>query len=102
MTIDALGGVRNVAGDYLAPPDSRGYVPGESPSFSSFLKDAIKDTNELEERADAAVAAFAGGAQIDVHEVMIALSQADTAVALTTQVRNKLVDAYQDLMRMSV
>jgi flagellar hook-basal body complex protein FliE len=38
----------------------------------------------------------------DVHEAMIALQRADTMFQLTVQIRNKLVQAYQDVMRMSV
>ena len=38
----------------------------------------------------------------DVHEAMIALQRADTMLQLTVQIRNKLVQAYQDVMRMPV
>jgi flagellar hook-basal body complex protein FliE len=38
----------------------------------------------------------------DVHEAMIAMQRADTMLQLTVQIRNKLVQAYQDVMRMSV
>jgi flagellar hook-basal body complex protein FliE len=38
----------------------------------------------------------------DVHEAMIALQKAETALQLTVQVRNKLVQAYQDVMRMPI
>ena len=38
----------------------------------------------------------------DVHEAMIALQKAETALQLTVQVRNKLVQAYQDIMRMPI
>jgi len=38
----------------------------------------------------------------DVHEAVIALQKADTALQLTVQVRNKIVQAYQDIMRMSI
>ena len=37
----------------------------------------------------------------DVHEAMIAMQKADTMLQLTVQIRNKLVQAYQDIMRMS-
>ena len=38
----------------------------------------------------------------DVHEAVIALQKADTTLQLTVQVRNKIVQAYQDIMRMSI
>ena len=75
---------------------------GDGKSFGQFLTDAIGDVNLLQQQAGEKVQSFATGGDMDVHEVMIALEQASTALALTTQVRNKLVDAYQELMHMQV
>ena len=68
--------------------------------FGQFLTEAIGDVNRLQQQAGDKVQAFATGGSLDVHEVMIAVEQAGTALALTTQVRNKLVDAYQEIMHM--
>jgi flagellar hook-basal body complex protein FliE len=74
----------------------------EGKPFGEFLTEAIGDVNRLQQVAGDKVQAFATGGNLDVHEVMIAMEQASTALALTTQVRNKLVDAYQELMHMQV
>jgi flagellar hook-basal body complex protein FliE len=71
-------------------------------SFGQFLTDAIGDVNALQQNAGQMVQKFAAGGQMDVHQVMIALEQASTAMALTVQVRNKLVEAYQEIMRTQV
>jgi flagellar hook-basal body complex protein FliE len=62
------------------------------------LVQAVEDTNR---DANGAVARMVGG-QGDVHDAMIALQRADLTLQLTVQVRNKLVQAYQEIMRMPV
>jgi flagellar hook-basal body complex protein FliE len=71
-------------------------------SFGQFLTDALGDVNALQQNAGQMVQKFATGGQMDVHQVMIAMEQASTAMALTVQVRNKLVEAYQEIMRTQV
>jgi flagellar hook-basal body complex protein FliE len=45
---------------------------------------------------------LAKGEDIDIHQVMIAMEQASTALQLTLQVRNKMVDAYTEIMRTQI
>jgi flagellar hook-basal body complex protein FliE len=61
----------------------------------------IDAANGSDGEANAAVGRMLDGSG-DVHEAMIALQQADLMLQLTVQVRNKLVQAYQDIMRMPV
>jgi flagellar hook-basal body complex protein FliE len=63
---------------------------------------AIGEVNALQANAGEMVQRFAAGDRMDVHQVMIALEQASTAMQLTLQVRNKLVEAYQEVIRMQV
>jgi len=86
--------------------------PASSPSTSSLgetlrdfvamLEEAVSAVDSLQQRADEAAKALATGQSQDVHSVMIALEQANLALQLTIQVRNKLVEAYQEIMRMQV
>jgi flagellar hook-basal body complex protein FliE len=69
--------------------------------FSSTLKDLLGKVDESSEGANDAVAKMVSGTG-DVHEAMIALQQADMMLQMTVQIRNKLVQAYQDVMRMPV
>lgn len=70
--------------------------------FGSALKQAVGALQQLGGQADAASLSLAKGDPIDVHEVMLANEQASLGFSMAVQVRNKLVDAYQEVMRMSV
>ena len=70
--------------------------------FGSALKEAIGALGELGAQADQSSLGLATGAPVDVHEVMLNVEQASLGFQLALQVRNKLVDAYQEIMRMSV
>jgi len=70
-------------------------------SFGDSLGRLLETTNGADATANGAVGRMLDGSG-DVHEAMIALQQADMMLQLTVQVRNKLVQAYQDIMRMPV
>ncbi|MGE3540094.1 MAG: flagellar hook-basal body complex protein FliE [Candidatus Tectimicrobiota bacterium] len=79
-------------------PESR---PGPAP-FAQVLQQTLDQVNSLQHEADAAVRAFALGQAPSVHDTIIAMEKADISLRLTTRVRNKVVEAYQDVMRMQV
>ena len=70
-------------------------------SFAEALGKAVGDVEKLQVGADrsAEQVALGGG---NLHETALAMEKADVAMRLAMKVRNKLVDAYQDIMRMSV
>ena len=72
-----------------------------SSGFGDLLRQAIQSVDASAGAANSAVADMIGGTG-DVHDAMIALQRAETSLELTIQVRNKLVQAYQDIMRMPV
>lgn len=71
-------------------------------SFADFLNNAIKDVNKLQLESERLNEAFAMGRTDNVHQVMIAAEKAEIALQFTMQVRNKILDAYQEIMRMPV
>ena len=73
-----------------------------APSFSQTLQNAFSKVNDLQIHAGEMTRAFATGQTSDIHSVMIAGEQATIALQMTTQIRNKVVDAYQEIMRMSM
>ena len=79
-----------------APPNV-----GASDGFASTLARAIRGVDSSAAAANDAVESMVTG-EGDVHQAMIALQRAETALQVTVQVRNKLVQAYQDIMRMPV
>lgn len=70
--------------------------------FGSMLKDAIGSLSSLGAQADASSLKLATGEPVDIHEVMLNNEQASLGFQVALQVRNKLVDAYSEIMRMSV
>ncbi len=68
-------------------------------SFTDSLKSLIETVDSTAEQANVAVNNMVGGTS-DVHTAMIALQRSEQMLELTVQVRNKLVQAYQDVMRM--
>jgi flagellar hook-basal body complex protein FliE len=71
-------------------------------SFGSVLKDAIQDINKLQNDADKAIAKVQLEDAGSIHEAMIALEKAGISFQVMMQVRNKILDAYQEVMRMQV
>lgn len=74
----------------------------KSGGFGQALSNAISNLNETQNAADDASVRMAAGDPIDLHEVMLARETASLHFQLAVQVRNKLVEAYQDVMRMQV
>jgi len=85
------------------PADTRNQVSGpESGSFEGLLKQSLQSVNELQHEADHAIDALATGQQTDIHNTMIAMEKADVAFKLIMQIRNKVISAYETIMRTQV
>jgi flagellar hook-basal body complex protein FliE len=69
--------------------------------FSAALQRAIGEVNQLQQAADGAAAAVVRG-ETGIHEGMLAMGKADLSLRLMLQVRNKAMDAYREIMQMSV
>lgn len=86
----------------LAEIDSNLKVNTSNKTFSETLKDAVQNVNELQKAADKATQELATGRTDNVADVMIATEKADIALRVMMQVRNKIIDAYQEIMKMQV
>ena len=71
-------------------------------SFGQLLTNALGDVNKVQLDAKQASIDLAAGKIQDVSEAVIATEKASIALQLTMQVRNKVIDAYQEIMRMQV
>lgn len=72
-------------------------------SFGDVFQRAVGATNELQQSADTLKTNFElGDKKTGIGEVMIATQKADLAFQATLRVRNKLVEAYEDIMNMSI
>ncbi len=72
------------------------------PAFGEYLQNALGEVNNLQHESDNMSKALAAGQVEDISQVVIAAEKADIALQLTLAVRNKAVDAYQEIMRMQV
>jgi flagellar hook-basal body complex protein FliE len=68
--------------------------------FGQFFTEQLQHMNQLQQTSDSNIKAYATGADVPLHQVMIAMEQSGTAMDLAVQVRNKLLGAYQELSRM--
>jgi flagellar hook-basal body complex protein FliE len=82
-------------------PDD-GAASSTEPTFGQILQHAIGEVNQSQMHAADLSARFAAGEPLDVHQVMIAAQEASVSLNLAIQVRNKLVDGYQELMKVNV
>ncbi|MBW1834250.1 MAG: flagellar hook-basal body complex protein FliE [Deltaproteobacteria bacterium] len=69
---------------------------------TSLSKSSIGRVNQLSKEADQAVQALATGQETDIHGTMIAIEKASISFQLMMQTRNKIIDAYKEITRMSV
>ncbi len=70
--------------------------------FGEFLAESLQKVGELQQDADAAVAQIAQGGDLGIQEAMVAIEKADVSFKLMMEVRQKILDAYQEVMRMQV
>ncbi|GAB4432533.1 MAG: hypothetical protein Kow0031_13940 [Anaerolineae bacterium] len=103
MPVDPITSVNSISG--LTPPDGGKNVGPVGQSFNDFgdvLAGAIDTLTQKENTANQAIASLAAGEDIEVHQVMLAMQEADISFQLALEVRNKIIDAYQEIMRMQV
>jgi len=75
-------------------------APGDS--FLNSLSDAFGQLNDQLTAADASMSSFAAGGSADVHTVMLQMEEASLSLKTASDVRDKLVEAYQDIMRTQI
>lgn len=75
----------------------------ETPDFSQLMSQAVNKVNEMQKTSNAMATAFEQGQSgVDITDVMIASQKASVSFQAMLQVRNKLVEAYRDVMNMPV
>jgi flagellar hook-basal body complex protein FliE len=87
------------AGTGTAATSTAGLGAAPTP-FSDLLTDAVGQVDQLESQAHAAVAGLMSGSGVDVHQAMIATQKASMAFELALAVRNKAMQAYQQVIGM--
>lgn len=92
--LDRISAISPVATDN--PAATR---PSTTSSFGSFFSDALARADQLHSAAQAETTAFLAGQNQDIHTVAIAVQRAELQIEYVQQVKNKLLQAYQEIMR---
>lgn len=77
-------------------------TPQQEHGFADLLKQAVRSVSDLQQEADAAARDFVVGDTENIHDTMLSLEKADLSLRLLNQTRNKIVEAYQEMMRMQM
>jgi flagellar hook-basal body complex protein FliE len=98
-----LGLLREARSVYGAPAPVRKKEEPENPvsPFEGALRQGLEKVNQAQIRAEKAMQAFAAGDVEDISEVAAAVSEAELALRFAVQVRDRLLDSYNQLVRMS-
>lgn len=115
MTIENIGGFmqsgnldrvldngRSVEGPIPAQAELPGGDAAGVKSFGEMLNQSLEKVNEAQANADRAVKELVAGRNKNIHETMLAMEKADMSFKLAMQVRNKVIEAYKEIMRMQV
>jgi flagellar hook-basal body complex protein FliE len=86
----------------LMDPGAAGKLPGaSSPSFGDLLKDAIGNVVDSGRKSDQQTAAMANG-KANVMDVVTAVAETDVKISTLVSVRDKVISAYEDIMKMPI
>lgn len=77
-------------------------VSKASAGFSDLLSSMVDEVNETQITGDKAIENLQAGKVQHLHEVMIAVEQADISLRMAVQIRNKALTAYEEIMRMQI
>ena len=77
-------------------------LPSDPDSFGKMLTESINQVNRLQVEADSSINDLATGKQTDIHRTMIAMEKASISFELLMQIRNKVISAYDRIMRMPI
>lgn len=97
MKITNLNGFDKINNNSISTKDT-----GVNTSFNDYLKNALDDVNQLHKDSDNYTKLLALGQVENIHDVTIASEKAKIALQMTLTIRNKVVDAYKEIMRMQV
>lgn len=74
----------------------------KSVNFGDVLKKAIQEVNDYQKNAEKVSADYAAGKTDNINDVIVAAEKADISLRLTIDIRNKIVDAFKEIMRMQI
>ncbi len=104
--MDGINTLLNVDSDYIKrAAESSEALPNSDKSFDSIFQSAlklVKETNDLSNAAELEEIRFAMGDSESIHDLTVALEKAEVAIQYTVAVRDKVLDAYKEIMNMQI
>jgi flagellar hook-basal body complex protein FliE len=100
--IESSLGVTGVSNTFPTPGAKATGATSATEGFTQVFGDALSKVSDLQKQADLAIGKLATGESKGLHEVMIAMEKSSISFQFLTQVRNKALDAYHEIMRMQV
>ena len=92
--------IRGPLSTSISPMINKNGTKNKDIGFADMLKGFVQKANKDINSADRKIETFATGQPMDIHEVVIATEKADISLNFLLQIRNKLLDGYQEIMRM--
>ncbi len=96
--INGINGINRISLNAESLPEK---ISRRNPEFAQRIQDAVKDVNSKQEIADQSIQKVILG-EMGIHEGMMAIGKAETSLKILAQVRNKVMNAYNEVMRMQV
>lgn len=96
-----MDSIKGVGKTFLNSEPLSEQLQQRNPEFALRMKEALKDVNSKQQDADTAIEKVLQG-EMGIHEGMMAIGRADTSLKILAQVRNKIMSAYNEVMRMQV
>ncbi len=98
--MDEINSVGRVQGAGAPQKGLKAQPAKGTPSFKETLNGFMKEVNAMQNKADVSIQKMAAGEINDVHQVMNSVQEANLAFNMMMEIRNKVLDAYQEVMRM--
>ena len=100
MDVSAIGPASSVTPQIPAVKTGAAAEPARG--FGQTVTDLLKGANSQQLQADAAIQDLVGGNSSSVHQVVLAVAKADLAFRMVLEIRNRLIESYQEVMRMQI
>lgn len=94
--------VNNPTVPHIQTAADNGSVSQAEQSFGDFVKSTISQVNQSQADGDLAVQKLHSGEAQNLHDVMISVEQADISLRMLVQIRNKAIQAYEEIMRLQI
>ena len=100
MELNGIQSGLGISKAFSSASDVKSSSPAEG--AGKFFSELVSKVNELQTQSDKAIQGLASGENKNLHEVMISMEKASISFQFMSSVRNKALDAYQEVMRMQV